>query len=258
MTTLKDVNTNKSLTQVLEKLTNSIKISLNCIKIGEIVSFDKTDQTCSVRILHIQDENYNIYMPNDFSLEYPTLEKVPVVIMGGGGTYISHPISAGDQCVLLFCDYMIDAWWVSGKKKTSIVPRKHDISDAIAIVGVNATPNSIQEYSDYLRLQYSPESNIIIGTQIDVNSDTINLNSKDITENGDNITLNAANIKLNGDTKNTGTLEVEQDVTAKANVSVTGDLTAATLNATTAASGSFLSADNKTVTVVNGIVTSIA
>ena len=229
MTNLKDVNANKSLGQVLEKLTNAIKVSMNCIKIGEIVSFDKTDQTATVRILHIDDENYNIYAKE--TTDYPLIGKVPVVILGGGGTYISHPIAPGDQCLLLFCDYMIDAWWVSGKAESSIVPRKHDISDPIALVGLNPSPKAIQEYSDYLKLHYSPESNIIIGEQIDVNNEQINLN---------------------------GNTEVTGDVTMDANATVANDLTALSLNATSAATGSFRSADNKTVTVVNGIVVSIA
>lgn len=224
-----DINTFKSLSQVLSRLANSIKVSLNCVKIGKIISFDKTDQTVSVQVMHVQDDNYNIYL--DETIEYPVLNKVPVVVMGGGGTYISHPINAGDQCILLFCDYMMDSWWVSGNVEPSIVPRKHDISDAIAIVGINPTPKVIQEYSDYLKLHYSAESNIIIGEQIDVNNEQINLN---------------------------GNTEVTGNVTMDANATVANDLTALSLNATSAATGSFRSADNKTVTVVNGIVVSIA
>lgn len=230
-----NINTDKTLSQALSELTNSIKVSMHCVKIGEIVSFNKTDQTASVKVLHIMDSDYNTRLEEE--IHYPLLEKVPVVIMSGGTSYISHPISAGDQCLLLFCDYMIDAWWVSGEAKSSIVPRKHDISDPIALVGVRATPKAIQEYSDYLRLQYSENSSIVIGEQIDVNNENIN---------------------LNGDTKNSGTLDVVDDVTMEKNATVAETLTAKTLNATTAATGSFVSADNKTVTVVNGIVTSIA
>lgn len=230
-----DINKDKTLYQVIEKISNNIKVSMHCIKIGEIVSFDKTDQTASVRVLHVMDENYNVFM--DQTVEYPVLGKVPVVIMGGGGTYISHPISAGDQCLLLFCDYMIDAWWASGEAKPSIFPRKHDIADPIAIVGLNATPKAIQDYSDYLKLQYSPESNIIIGDSIDVNNETIN---------------------LNGNTTNSGTMEVVGDTTMDANLNVAQVATAQSLHATSAASGTFVSADNKTVTVVDGIVVSIA
>lgn len=235
MTNLYDINAEKSLQQVLSKLTNSIKTSIHCVKIGEIISFDKTDQTASVRVLHVMDSNYNTRLEE--TVEYPVLGKVPVVIMGGGGTYISHPISAGDQCLLLFCDYMIDSWWVSGTAQPSIVPRKHDIADPIAIVGLNATPKAIQDYSDYLKLQYSPESNIIIGDSIDVNNETIN---------------------LNGNTTNSGTMEVVGDTTMDANLNVAQVATAQSLHATSAASGTFVSADNKTVTVVDGIVVTIA
>ena len=164
MSNLQSMNTDKTLQQVLSEVANSIKVSLHCVKIGEIVEFNKEKQTARVKVLHIQDENYNTRLEKE--LEYPLLGDVPVVIMGGGGTYISHPISQGDQCLLLFCDYMIDGWWVTGEAKPSFVPRKHDLSDAIAIVGLNATPNAIQNYSDYLRLQYNENSSIVIGNTI--------------------------------------------------------------------------------------------
>ena len=229
MVNLYSINNDKTLSQMLSEVVNSIRVSLNCVKIGQIVEFNKTNQTAKVQVLHIQDENYNTRMEEE--LEYPLLGDVPVVVMGGGGTYISHPIKAGDQCLLLFCDYMIDNWWVSGEAKPSIVPRKHDLSDAIAIVGLNAIPKAIQNYSDSLRLHYNENSSIVIGEQIDVNNETIN---------------------LNGNTTNSGTLDVVGNVTGEA------DITAQTLNAMTAASGSFVSSDNKTVTVVNGIVTAIS
>lgn len=214
---LNDINSNKTIYQLLEKLTNNISTTLNCIKIGQIVSFDKTDQTCSVRILHKPTSEYNPFARE--LLEYPLLQKVPCVIMGGGSSHITYPITSGDQCLLLFSDYMIDNWWISGEPRPSDFPRQHDISDAIAIVGLNALPNAIQSYSDYLDLHYSDNSSIIVGNTIEVNNQTINLNG---------------------------------------NTNVTGTVTAPTLNATTAANGTFVSADNKTITVVNGIVTAIS
>lgn len=214
---INDINSNKTIYQLFEKFATNFSIFLNCVKIGEIISFDKNDQTCSVRVLHKQTNQYNPYVNQ--LIEYPVLEKVPCIVLGGGGTYITHPISTGDQCVLLFSDYMIDGWWSSGEARPSDFPRKHDLSDAIAIVGLKALPQAIQNYSDFLELHYSNNSSIIIGNTIDVNNQTIN---------------------LNGD------------------VNVTGIVTAPTLNATTAATGTFRSADNKTITVTNGIVTAIS
>jgi len=226
--TKNSINDEKTFAQFAEAIMRNIATTLNCVKIGEIVSFDKTDQTATVRILHRMDQNYNTDMKE--TIEYPPLGKVPVVIMQGGGAHITYPIKAGDQCLIVFCDYMIDNWWVSGDVGASDFPRKHDLSDAIAIVGLNALPKAIQDYSDYLHLQYNQNSSIVIGEQIDVNN---------------------ANINLNGETA------VSENLTVLKSATVAEKVTAAELGATTAASGSFVSADNKTVTVVEGIITAI-
>lgn len=221
-------NTNKSLTELLSLVSDSISDVMNCIKIGEIVSFNKNNQTVSVKILHKKVNEY--YNSSKVLIEYPVLEQVPCVIMGGGNTYISHPISAGDQCVLLFNDYMLDDWKISGQERSSGIPRQHDISDAIAIVGLNALPKAIQNYSDFLDLHYSDNSSIIIGETIEVNNATINLN---------------------------GDVNVSGNETVAGNMAVTGGVSAMKVTPANGASGSFVSKDNKTVTVENGIITSI-
>lgn len=229
-----DLNTDKTFSQLAEAIINSVKVTMNCIKIGQIVSFDKSDQTASIQILHRKDVNYNLNQMSES--EYPLLCKVPVVVLQGGGSNITFPIKQGDQCLVVFCDYMMDNWWISGGVSSSDFPRKHDISDAIAIVGLNALPRAIKDYSDYLHLKYNGKSDIVIGENIDVNND---------------------NIHLNGATEVKETLEVKKDGTFKKDVNVEQTVTAKVLNATTAATGSFRTSDNKTVTVVNGIVTVI-
>lgn len=161
-------NTEKSLTELIDYCFSSFSNALNCIKIGEIVSFDKTKQTANIRILHKQKDDY--YYINSKLIEYPLLQEVPCVIMGGGTSYVSHPISAGDQCVLLFSDYMIDYWQNTGEARQSDIDRRHDISDAIAIVGLKALPKAIQAYSDFLDLHYSDNSSIIVGDKITLNN----------------------------------------------------------------------------------------
>ena len=215
-------NTDKSLYEVFSNWIINFSRTLNCIKIGEIVSFNKERQTVNVQVLHKFIYENNLFKKQ--LIDYPILCEVPVVVMGGGTSYITHPISVGDQCVLLFNDYELDNWQNTGKVSLTNTKRTHNISDAIAIVGLRALPNALQAYSDYLNLHYSDISSIIIGETIEVNNQTINLNG---------------NTNVAGD-------EV-----------VTGSVSAPTLNATLAASGSFVSADNKTVTVVNGIITAI-
>lgn len=165
---INDINQNKSLLQVLQSSMNNLVHLINCIKIGEIISFNKEDQTCSVQILYKPE--LMRFRNKKVITNYPVLEKVPVVVMGGGSSYITHPISAGDQCLLLFNDNMIDNWWATGEARPSDYPRFHDISDAIAIVGLRALPNALKSYSDYLNLHYSDNSSIIVGDKITLNN----------------------------------------------------------------------------------------
>ena len=158
------INDNKTFSQFAEAITRKIAIAMNCMKIGEIVSFDKNDQTATIKVLHRWDNNYNTDLTE--TVDYPLLQKVPVTILQGGGSRITFPIKSGDQCIILFCDYMIDNWWISGSVGASDFPRKHDLSDAIAIVGLQALPKAIQGYSDYLHLQYNEKSSIVVGNTI--------------------------------------------------------------------------------------------
>lgn len=215
-------NNNKSLLNLFELAATEIMKTLNCIKIGEIQSFDSEKQTASVQILHKKINETNI---DERELkDYSPLSEVPVVIMGGGGTYISHPIKPGDNCLLLFNDFEIDNWWVTGESLPSDFPRRHDLSDAIAIVGLNNMTRLIRAYSPFLDLHYSDNSSIIIGDNIDIN---------------------------NGQTNVSGNLTVNQAI-------VGNTTTTSEIHSTNGASGGFATADNKSVTVVDGIITSIA
>lgn len=175
-------NNNKSLINLFENAVKVVFSTLHCIKIGEIQSFDKQNQTATVKILHkkINEFNLNERELNDYSL----LEQVPIVVMGGGGTYITHPIKQGDQCLLLFNDYELDGWWSSGEGRPSYFSRNHDISDAIAIVGLNSLLSLIQNYSDFLELHFSDSSKITIGDTVEIVNTQTNVSG--------NLTVNQA------------------------------------------------------------------
>lgn len=218
-------NNNKSLLNLFELAAAEIMKALNCIKIGEIQSFDPATQTASVKIMH-KKVNQNNFEERELS-DYALLAEVPIVIMGGGGTYISHPIKPGDSCLLFFNDFEIDNWWVSGDVLPSEFARRHDLSDAIAIVGLNNMTKLIQTYSQFLDLHYSDNSNIIIGENIDINNAQTNVSG--------NLTVNQAIVG-----KTTATAE---------------------MHSTNGYSGSFADtgsgASGKTMKIVDGIVVSV-
>ena len=145
--------------------------------------------------------------------DYPLLQQVPFVVLGGGNGRLTFPIKVGDNCLLLFCDYEIDRWWDTGEALPATYDRRHNISDAFALIGVHSMADLIQGYSNYVRLQYSSSSGITIGEKIELQN---------------------------------------------AETEATGKFTATELHATTAATGTFRSADNKTITVKDGIITVIA
>lgn len=214
-------NNNKSLLNLFELTVEEITKALNCIKIGEVQSFDPSKQTVSVKILHKKTNETNIDVRE--IEDYSVLPEVPVVIMGGGTSYISFPIQKGDNCLLLFNDFELDGWWVSGEALPSDFPRRHDLSDAIAIVGLNNLTKLIQNYSQFLNLHYSDNSSIIIGENIDINNEQTNIS---------------------------GNLAVNQ--------AIVGNTTAtAELHSTNGYSGGFSNAAGQTLNVVDGIVISV-
>lgn len=69
------------------------------------------------------------------AVEYPLLVDVPVYFPRGGGCTLTFPISAGDECVVVFSSRAIDAWWQSGQVQAPTEPRMHDMADGFAFVG---------------------------------------------------------------------------------------------------------------------------
>lgn len=164
---LSQPNSRKTLAQALEAHFGNFSESLNCVKIGKIENVDTTNQTVDVQILHKRvNMNFKTRELKDYSL----LKQVPFVVIGGGQSNLTFPIAKGDNCLLLFCDYEIDRWWDTGESLPSNFERKHDISDAFAIVGIHSMVDLLQGYSRYVQLKYSDNSKIVVGNEITLNN----------------------------------------------------------------------------------------
>ena len=133
--------------------------------------------------------------------------------------FITYPIKQGDECILLFSDREIESWFINGAVNPESYPRMHDLTDAVALFGIRSIPNMIQILTDALHLYYGNSEIQLQDEQININSPLLNV---------------------------------------VGNIVQTGDITATNLGATAAATGTFRTADNKTVTVTNGIITAIA
>lgn len=104
---------------------------------GIIASFDPDTQTASV-----QPAIKRIFTEKG-AVNLPLCVDVPVAFPGGGDFFLTFPVKPGDECILLFSERAIDNWHASGGTQTPAEYRLHDLSDGIAIVGLNSQPHKL-------------------------------------------------------------------------------------------------------------------
>ena len=117
---------------LLDVFARWLKSGINCIKIGTIQAIDYTKMTASIQIVFQQALRDGTYQT------IPALVDCPVFTPQGGGYSLQFPIEEGDTAIVLFADRNIDNWFQSGGVQVPADGRLHNLSDAIAIVGLNS------------------------------------------------------------------------------------------------------------------------
>ena len=209
-----NLNTSPDITQTLYSVVEKTGKELNCMRVGIIQTFYSDDLTADVLIANKKTINLN--SDGTQNVRNFALIRAKVCYCT---PYITYPLKEGDECILLFSDREIESWFINGNVNPEIYPRLHDLTDAVAIVGLRSLPNMISILTNALHLFYGSSDIQLLENQININSTLLNI---------------------------------------VGNTTQTGTITATSLNATAAATGSFRTADNKTVTVTNGIITAIA
>lgn len=175
------------LTTLLNTFREVIFNTLNCHKVGKIVSFDSANQTAQVEMI-IQKKLNNVI------LEYPVLVDCPVFVLSGGNARITMPISAGDSCLVLFNDEDMDNWFATGAKQEALTNRKHSFTDALVIVGFRHQANKISDYnSSNLEIHKGNAIITVADDKVEVTDGTAK-----ITVTSGNITIQGGNINING------------------------------------------------------------
>lgn len=130
------------LYDTLSNLKTDIFRSLNSVKIGKITIFDEVKKTAEVQIL------FKRILPDQTIQSYPLLLNCPIFTLQGGGAAIQMPIAVGDHCLILFSDRNIDFWFKTSSEGAPFDSRCHDLSDGIALVGLNALTSDLEDYAD--------------------------------------------------------------------------------------------------------------
>jgi hypothetical protein len=149
---------------------------------GIIQSFNAERQTCEVKIAIREQLNIN---GNLSWKEIPLLVDVPVYFPRAGGYCLTIPVKAGDECLVVFADCCIDAWWQSGGIQNQVDKRRHDLSDGFAIVGFTSQARKVTNYSadtiqlrndagtDYIEIDGSTVN--VIANSVNINGGTVNI-----------------------------------------------------------------------------------
>lgn len=170
---------------------------------------------------------------NGQDIQLPEFVEVPPVFLRGGSSYTAHPLAIGDYCLVLVTERCFDRWWIGQDFQRPLEMRMHDYSDGFALVGIGNLAGLI--------------------TIPDV-----------ITQIGD--TYQEGNYEHLGDINHTGNTVHEGDteqsggynLTGNASVSGNTDSGTYSTGGTAGVSGTFISKDDKTITVTNGLITGIA
>lgn len=125
-----------------------------------VESFDADKQTVSVQ--PAITENIQVGGEAAKATQLPVLTDIPICFPRAGGYCITLPIAKGDECLLVFADMCIDGWWQSGGVQDQMETRRHDLSDAFAIIGVTSQARRVSDYSaDKLQLR-TDKSDIVV------------------------------------------------------------------------------------------------
>lgn len=122
-------------------LKRDILKSANCVKIGVIQKFNPTTRTAEIQLA------FKRVLPDESVMPMPILIDCPVFTLQGGGGALTFPIEPRDECIVLFADRNIDAWFANGGQAAPFDGRLHDLSDGIALVGLNYLGSSAVQYA---------------------------------------------------------------------------------------------------------------
>lgn len=113
------------------------------VRVGRIESFDASKGLADVKPLQheVKEED-----GKTSTYAVAVIPNVPVVSLGGGDYHLTMPVQQNDECLLLCADRSIDLWFDRGGDGDPVDLRRHNVTDAIAIVGLRSKPRQLSEW----------------------------------------------------------------------------------------------------------------
>ena len=240
--------------EIILKFLEQFEFDLRCAAPGIITQYDSETQTVEVQIA--VKEIIKVYQKNNVyqdALDIPPLYKVPLVMPRAGNFVITFPIKEGDECLLIFSDTYIDSWWQNGcgknkeGKYTGQVPksmRRHDLSDAFAILAPWSQPKKLQTLSETDLEIKSIDDKVKIQVKDDAVKISINENTYMEVKDGSIEIISTSSLNVEGSTVNVKgtTVNIAEGVQGVARL---GDAVAVTVPEHGVCTGTITSASSK-------------
>lgn len=132
-----------TLAEVINRAVQLAVAKMFKVRVGRVESFDASTGLAEIKLLQKEirqiDGGEEVY-------SLPVIPNVPVFCFGGGDYADTFPVTKGDECVVLHADRSLDVWFDQGTEADPIIRHRHDITDAIALVGARSKPNALQEW----------------------------------------------------------------------------------------------------------------
>jgi hypothetical protein len=183
--------------------------------VGIVQSFDPVAITCVV-----QPAIQGRVTAKDGTASFvnmPLLLDCPVQFPGGGGVTMTFPVKKDDECLVVFANRCIDAWWQQGGIQPPMEARMHDLSDGCAFVGIRSQPRRIEGVST-TAAQLRADDGLTF-YELDPAAQTVRINAP-------------GGATINADVTINGALHVTGPVTFDDTLNVTGVTTVAEIDTT--------------------------
>lgn len=224
------------LGKLLERVIGIASNRFKCHRVGQIVAFDKTNMTVTVRLL-------DKFMFRGNQEDFIQLSQVPLIVYAKTGSGLTLGNVVGSECLVHFNDTDIDNWFLTGEPYEPNSPRQHDLADGFAELRPMSTPNIPSTYNDQATVLYNGNVKVILA---DNGSATLTDGTSTLSMNGSGeigLTNGNAIINVNG-----SDITITGNVTVNGTITSTGDMTANGISVTTHVHGGVSGGNSKTGT----------
>lgn len=159
--------------QMLE-LIRASNLELNTFLPGTIKKYYPETQTADVQ----PDIMRTLVSPPSVESR-PVIFDVPLIYPRSGNVYIHIPIKEGDKVGLIFSQRSLDEWLETGEETYVRSSRLHDLSDAVGLIGLDISNNSVP-LPDSEKLIIGSEDGIWIGKPSGIGSSLLGINQSEL------------------------------------------------------------------------------